>query len=79
MEEEEEGGRGGLSLEPPLPETTSRPSRIQINTKPVGSTEGLQIRRRRGGESQTGGWLLCYTETYLGSRAGPRRAKQAGV
>lgn len=27
--------------------------------------------------SHTGGWLLCYTGAYLGSRAGPRRAKQA--
>lgn len=37
----------GLSLEPPLPETTSRPTHIQINTKPVGSREGWQIRRRQ--------------------------------
>lgn len=42
---------GGLSLEPPLPETTSRPSHIQINTKPVGSREGRQIRRRQGREA----------------------------
>jgi len=41
-------GGGGHSLEPPLPETTSRPSHIQINTKPVGSREGRQIRRRQG-------------------------------
>lgn len=45
-------GRGGPSLEPPLPETTSKPSHIQINTKPVGSTEGLQIRRRQGARAR---------------------------
>lgn len=39
---------GGLNPEPPLPKTTSRPSHIQINTKPVGSRERRQIRRRRG-------------------------------
>lgn len=62
---------------PPLPGTTSRASHIQINTKPVGRKEGRQIRRRQGGKSQTGGWLLSYTEAYLGSRAGPGGAKQA--
>lgn len=40
---------GDLSSEPPLPETTSRPSHIQINTKPVGCMEGLQIRRQGAG------------------------------
>lgn len=29
------------------------------------------------GDSQRGGWLLCYTEAYLGAWARPRRAKQA--
>lgn len=43
---------GSLSPDPPLPETTSRPSHIQINTKPVGSMEGLQIRRRQGARAR---------------------------
>lgn len=42
-------GRGLSTLSPPLPETTSRPSHIQINTEPVGSIGGLQIRRRQRG------------------------------
>lgn len=68
---------GFLSLKSPLPETTSRPSHIQINTKPVGSREGLADKEEVRAESEAAGRLLCYTEVYLGSRARPRRAKQA--
>lgn len=39
------GGEAGRSSQHPLPETTSRPSHVQINIKLAGSSKGPQIRK----------------------------------
>lgn len=38
---------------------------------------GVADKEEARGENQTGGWLLSYTEVYLGPWVRPRRAKQA--
>ncbi len=48
-------------------------NKYQASGEHGGAADEEEVR----GESKAGGWLLCYTEAFLGSWASQRRAKQA--
>lgn len=71
---------GGLSLKPPQPppffarnnkQTFSYSNKYQAS----GEHGGAEDKEEAMGEGQTGGWLLCYPEASLGSRARPEKSQ----
>lgn len=70
------GWGGGSQLRAPSARNNKQAFSYSNKYQASGVHGGAADKKTRG-RSHTGGWLLCYTEAYLGSRAGPRRAKQA--
>lgn len=69
----------GGGSQPRAPSARNNKQAFSYSNKYQASGEhgGAADKEEARGERQTGGWLLCYTEASLGSRARPRRAKQA--